>query len=351
MAAGPLDGARATGETEPQRSTPGTGPRGGQADELARGRRRRTGDFGAPVPGFRAPRADWGTLGPGSASHATVLPGAADGTDDRPADLPARLMIAPEVLVSERDEAAELRDYEALRRDHDADTRDRVMSGRELSDALYDGVHARDDAEIVVSAAAIAARASAHRADSVRLRELAAADRAAAASDRLLAARDRARALAERAALLCELESSRRETLAWARSQEPGLNDIEYELRRCRRVARSLVVACIDILAPAGQLSSAQAEEQERYTIVRIREHLRARDLLIACSADRYVCAMPAVSLTAARQRIAGIQRTLADDPDARPIRAGVAQPRADEVAADAIARAGTLILGARDQR
>jgi hypothetical protein len=260
-------------------------------------------------------------------------------------------MIAPEMLVSERDEAAELRDYEALRRDHDADSRDRVMSRRELSDARYDGVHAQDAAELVVSAAAIAARASAHRADSARLRELAAADRTAAASDRLLAAGDRSRALADRAALLCELESSRREARAWLRSQEPSLNDIEYELRRCRRVASSLVVACIDILAPAGQLSLEQVDEQQRHTIARIREHLRARDLLAARCPDRYVCAMPSVSLAAAGRCIARIAQALADDPDARAIRVGLAQPRAEETAVDAIARVEDFIRRRQGQR
>ncbi len=262
----------------------------------------------------------------------------------------ARLVLAPEELVAQLDEAAELRDYAALRRDHDADTRDRVMSGRELSDALYDGARPGPGAEGVVSAAAIAARASAHRADSVRLRELAAADRAAAASDRLLAARDRSRALVDRAALLCELESTRRETLLWARAQEPGLNDIEYELRRCRRVGSSLVVACIDILAPAGELGVAQVDEQQRHTVARVREHLRARDLLVARDPDRCVCAMPSMSLAAARERIAGIQRAVSTDPDARPIRVGLAQPRATESAVDVIARASKLIRKRRDQ-
>ena len=259
MAAGSLDDARATGETEPQRSdardgitrqsrrragSPAVvdGPRTSVRQRPGSGRREPTGGRTSPAARRTPPARRVSCRAP------------AARTDDRPPDVTARLMLAPEALVAERDEAAELRDYEALRRDRAADTRDRVMSGRELSDALYDGACAQAAAEIVVSAAAIAARASAHRADSVRLRELAAADRAAAASDRLLAARDRSRALADRAALLCELEGSRREALVWARSQEPGLNDIEYELRRCRRVASSLVVACIDILAPAGQL-------------------------------------------------------------------------------------------------
>ena len=307
MAAGPFDDARPAGATEPQGSTTTTRPR---VDELAR--RRRSEDSGAPPAGGSEP-------------------------EGRPRESHARLA---EALSTERDAAAEARDYDALHRDEAADRRDRVMSQSELSDAHYDGAHADGAVEMVVNAAATAARAAAHRADSARLRELAATDRVAAASDRLLAARDRSRALADRAALLCELESSRRETLLWAREDEPALTDIEYELRRCRRLARTLVVACIDILDTAGHRSDAQAAKRQRHTIGRIRTHLRAEDVLVACGADRWICAMPDVSLAVAGRRVAGIRQALADDHDACTIEVGLAQARAAEDAVDVVARA-----------
>ena len=218
------------------------------------------------------------------------------------------------------------------------------MSQRELSDAQYDGAEAQGAAEIVVNAVATAARAAAHRADSARLRALAAADRIAAARDRLLSARDRSRAITDRAALLSELESSRRETLLWARAEEPCLTDIEYELRRCRRVERPLVIACIDIHAPAGPRGDAQAAKQQRHTVDRIRTHLRAEDLLVACGADRWVCAMPDLGLAAAGRRVDGIGQVLTDDRGACTIEVGLAQARAAEDAVDVVARAAANV-------
>ena len=315
MAAGPFDDARAAGAIEWQGSAT-TRPR---VDELTR--RRRTEDLCTPPAG-------------GSGL-----------------DVPSRLEVPPreprarlpaaerDALSAERDDA-EARDYDALRRDEAADRRDRVMSERELSDAHYDGADAQGAAEIVVNAVATAARAAAHRADSARLRELAAADRVAAASDRLLAARDRSRALADRAALQSELERSRRETLLWARTEEPCLTDVEYELRRCRRVERSLVIACIDILAPAGHRSDTQAAKQQRHIVGGIRTHLRAEDLLVACGADRWVCAMPDLALDAAGRLVAGIRQALAGERGACTIEVGLAEVRAAEDAVDVVARA-----------
>jgi len=176
-------------------------------------------------------------------------------------------------------------------------------------------------------------------------------DRITSASS-ALGARDRAADAREPFAH--QLSSAATDTVAGTRARAVGLTDLDHELDRCRRTARPLVVAYVDLagLKPLGDVASASARHDLLTRIVMlIDEHVRSYDLIIRLGADELLCAMSNMTPTDARRRFGAIDAALASAPGPGTVRTGFAALMPGETAAALIARALIDLRSEHDDR
>jgi diguanylate cyclase (GGDEF)-like protein len=217
--------------------------------------------------------------------------------------------------------------------------------------AEQDRARAVTGAEVVIRAGALRARVAAYRARVAEHRARGAEDRAAAALEREQAQRDRLEALADREVLAHALAIAETDALTGARTRSAGLADLERELDRCRRTNGTLTVCYVDVvgLKAANDTDGHSAGDALlRDVVAGIRAHLRRYDVIIRFGGDEFVCAMPNVTLSDARERFSQVAAALAARPDARAIRTGFAQLGSGESASTLIERADADLIAGR---
>ena len=261
-------------------------------------------------------------------------------------------------IAAERDVAAQARDRAARARDVAADARDRAMDRMDAAGAEQDRACAAAGVDAVIRAGALRTRAAVHRMRAADDRAWAARDRARAAEDRAAAARerehaqhDRLEALADRELLADALAIAETDAVTGARTRAAGLADLERELDRCRRTNGTLTVCYVDVvgLKAANDTHGHGAGDALLEDVVAgIRAHLRSYDVIIRVGGDEFVCALPNLSLSDARERFRQVTAALAAGPDPRAIRTGFAQLRAGECAGTLIGRADADLIAGR---
>jgi diguanylate cyclase (GGDEF)-like protein len=250
--------------------------------------------------------------------------------------------------ANERDRTAQARDLAGLARDRAAAARDLEMAHADAH--YYDGPRAVTGAEIVMRAARQRKRAAADRALAAEHREQAGRDREAAAADREQGARDRLQALADREALTHALAITEIDALTGARTRAAGLTDFEHELDRSRRTGGTLVVAYVDVVGLKRVNDSDGHDAGDRLlkrVVALITEHVRSYDLIVRLAGDEFLCAMPDMTISGARERFSAIAGALAAAEEGG-LRTGFAELTAGESATELIARADHQLIASR---
>lgn len=139
-------------------------------------------------------------------------------------------------------------------------------------------------------------------------RLLAARDRAAAALDRQEAALDRRRAEDY-------LKRTYRDALTGALQREAGRDELEREMARTRRGHEDLVLAFLDVVGLKGindRWGHAAGDGALRAVGAALIAGLRSYDVVVRYGGDEFVCALPAVTIAGAAQRLEDVQAKLA---------------------------------------
>jgi GGDEF domain-containing protein len=259
-------------------------------------------------------------------------------TADRGQSAKARLDAA-----GRRDELAGARDRVALSRDLAADVRDLAMRERDDASEQHDDACVVTRAEVVIRAAGQRRRAARHRVQAAQQRALAADDRHGAAEDREQAARERLRAHTDLDALADQLATVETDTVTGARSLAAGLTDLDHELDRCRATGSQLTVAYVEVVA-IETLSDAHAPGASDALLTRvvaaISQQLRSFDFIVRLGEDEFLCAMPDMNMSDARNRLSQVAAALAGGPSAGAIRIGFAELETEDLTTALIARA-----------
>jgi diguanylate cyclase (GGDEF)-like protein len=253
-----------------------------------------------------------------------------------------------------RDVSAEARDYGALARDQAAEARDVAMAERDAVSERDAGVRLVTGADIVVRAAGARKRAERQRVQAAGQRALAAKDRQDASRDREQADADRHRAVIDREALSRQVAVAETDPVTGARALAAGLTELDHELDRCRETGGLLVVAYVDVVAPAAlgdKTGHSASDELLTRAVGLVSEHLRSFDLIIRIGGDQFLCAMPSMTLVDARERFSQVAAALAASADAGAIRIGFAQLTPDETVTvtELIARADSELSASRN--
>lgn len=253
--------------------------------------------------------------------------------------------------ADQRDQIAQTRDLGALARDQAATARDHVLAQRDAAHQRDDGVFEISGAETVIRAAGQRRRAAGQRAQAAEQRALAAQDREGAARDRVQAAGERRQALGDREALALQLEINETDPLTGARALAAGLTDLEHELARCQSSGGSLVVACIDVVAPETLDSSevrGAGDDLLKGVVALMKLQLRPFDIIIRLGDDEFLCAMSNMSLLAARDHFSAVAAAFAAPPWTGAIRIGFAELAPGETATELVARATRELAAGR---
>jgi diguanylate cyclase (GGDEF)-like protein len=235
-----------------------------------------------------------------------------------------------------RDEVARARDLSASARDRNAEERDHAR-------ALQDSVSVGEGSEMMRRATENRATAAVDRAAAADGRARAAADREQAANDREQASRDVLQAQAERDALLDRLASAEGDGLTGTRARATGLEDLDHEIARARRMMAPLVVAYVDVVglkAVNDTDGHAAGDALLQGAVNAIRDHLRSYDLIVRIGGDEFLAVMAGASIGHARRRFAAIQTALAAETNPSEIKVGFAALEVEDSAAELIGRA-----------
>jgi diguanylate cyclase (GGDEF)-like protein len=245
-------------------------------------------------------------------------------------------------IATRRDEVARVRDVTAVARDRTARGRDEAAATRDSAAVAREHRAAEAGAPDDTVALLRTLRLSGASA-----RGQAATDRDAAAADRQAAATDR-----QYAAIHRHLDGFDELTGVWRRGT--GELTLAHEVERARRTGRSLVLAMLDVDAlkvvndadghPAG-------DGLLREVAAAIVSTLRSYDVTVRWGGDEFVTAMSDVSVKVASDRIAEIQRALADSRPQASISAGCAELRDDDTLDSLVARAAAELSRGRGSR
>ena len=228
----------------------------------------------------------------------------ASGSDPR---IHERTRLARQHTQQDRENVAKLRDDTAKARLAAADARDRLAEERDRVALARDKAAAELAGQTGTTTEERLLRAERDRAQ-------AAVDRANAAEDRKRAAADRERATRERVEALHAEAQARDDLLVmstdeltgvWAR--RVGLANIEREIERARRTQTSLVLIFVDVdgLKKVNDSEGHTSGDQllRRFTTT-LQAHIRPYDVVVRYGGDEFLCAMPNLTLDAARERI-----------------------------------------------
>jgi len=262
-----------------------------------------------------------------------------------------RTRLAREHSHEDRENVAKLRDETAGTRLAAADARDQVAEERDRSALARDRAAAELVGQTEGTVEERLLRAERDRAK-------AAADRAKAAEDRKRAAADRERAAHERDEALEAAAQARHDlvvmgtdelTGVWAR--RVGLANIEREIERARRTQTSLVLIFVDVdglkKVNDSEGHSSGDELLRRFTTT-LQEYIRPYDIVVRYGGDEFLCAMPNLTLDAARDRIEQVSAAFTETDPRGSIGFGLAQYDPAEQLGDLISRADADLLAKR---
>jgi diguanylate cyclase (GGDEF)-like protein len=239
----------------------------------------------------------------------------------------------------ERDELAAKRDGDALIRDHRAEKLDR-------SDELADRQTLRVE-EIRSRAGQARGRAAVARVEAASARKGAAKARERAALDRMCAWHNRELAARERL-------HSGTDDLTGARRRGVGLEELQNEIDRARRTGGNLVAAFVDVdglKSVNDGLGHAAGDALLRNVADGLRRHVRSYDLVVRLGGDEFLCALPGVSETEARARLADLVTELRAAEPPSSVSFGLAELRDGERPDSLIDRADHALLATRRVR
>ena len=247
------------------------------------------------------------------------------------------------LAADRRDAITHARDLAALARDEAATARDRAMAELDAIHEHENGGRAVTGAEIITRGAEQRRRAAIHRARAAEHRARTAEDRAAAAADREHSARDRLHAQADREALAAQVAVAETDVVTGARGRAAGLRDLDRELERCRRTGTVMVVAYAEVIGLKSVNDSqghGAGDDLLRRVASTIRAHVRPYDLIVRLCGGEFLCAMPGMSPSDARERFREISVALADGRRTAAIRTGFTELTPQDSSSDLVARA-----------
>jgi diguanylate cyclase (GGDEF)-like protein len=264
----------------------------------------------------------------------------------------ARTTAARSKTARERDEGGHARDRTASDRDREAAERDELAARRDHEADLADELAlTSDDSNWFLHRHAPRVPVSGERDDgnrerAVLARQRAAGDRRQAAADRELAAHDREQARRDR-------EDAGIDELTGARRRGVGLEELQREIDRARRMGQDLVVAYIDVdgLEHGNDTYGQSVGDVLLRDVVKdLRQLVRSYDVLVRVGGDEFVCVLPGVSVGQARQRFEALGSDPTAGPRARSVSVGLTALREGDGAPELIERAGRDLLAARSR-
>ena len=268
-------------------------------------------------------------------------------THERTTSARARTGVDREVVSGLRDESAKARLQAAKDRDALTERHDRHAKKRDLAaESDAPSVDATEE-DILLRAERDRARAAADRAKAAEDRSRASADRKEAALDR--AAATRANAEARQNLVLAGTDDV---TGAWTRKF--GLAGVTREIERAHRTGGQLTLAFIDVdglKRVNDERGHAAGDLVLKLVVETLRTNLRPYDVIVRYGGDEFVCAMPNLSLAAARERMDRIATLLAAANEGHSITFGLAAHEPADGLAELISRADAGLLEIRRAR
>jgi diguanylate cyclase (GGDEF)-like protein len=168
----------------------------------------------------------------------------------------------------------------------------------------------------------------------VQFRDRAEPDDLLSARDRAAAALDRYDAAVDRLQAAVYLEQTYRDELTGALQRKAGTDQLVREIARAHRGGTGLVIAFIDVdhLKAINDVEGHASGDGLLAALGRaLATGLRSYDLVIRFGGDEFVCALPEVSLDAARRRITQVQLRLSLARPGATISIGLAMLEADD--------------------
>jgi len=240
----------------------------------------------------------------------------------------------------QRVDTGEIREETADGRDTAAQERDDLAAERDRAAALADEEALRLDGRAgVFDGDTVAAQVHRDRAAAARLR--AADDREHAARDRGQAARDREHAARDR-------KLSAADELTGALRRGAGLEELQQEIDRARRIDAELTVAYVDVddLKSRNDREGHHAGDQLLRDVAdALTRQMRSYDLLVRLGGDEFLCVLPGVGLSEARRRVEQLGSQL---HVGNSVSFGLSELREGDSLQELIARADGDLLAAR---
>jgi diguanylate cyclase (GGDEF)-like protein len=244
-------------------------------------------------------------------------------------------------VAAERDRAAEERDRAARRRDELADARDEQIAQLERDVGLDE--HGRG-----VSGELGVLRAANDRRRAAEDRRRAAAERAAGAREREQAALDRRHAREDREHAAADLATAGIDELTGALRRGVGLDALEREIDRARRVEGPLVLAFVDVDG-LKQVNDGEGHLAGDELLMRVshelQQHLRPYDLVVRYGGDEFLCVVPDARTDAVRRQLDEAWARLAATPGGGSFSVGFAELGPNDSIQDLIQRADAACL------
>ncbi|MDX6370430.1 MAG: hypothetical protein QOG93_1932 [Gaiellaceae bacterium] len=268
-------------------------------------------------------------------------------THERTTSARARTEQDRDSVAGAREETAHGRVRTAEDRDRLAESRDRHAERRDVragSDVLSDDATNED---ILLRAERDRARAAADRAK-------AADDRSRASADRHEAAQDRAEATRANAEARQNLVLAATDEVTGAWTRKFGLAGVAREIERAHRTGGRLTVAFIDVdglKTVNDELGHAAGDRVLKLVVETLRSNLRPYDVIVRYGGDEFVCAMPNLSVAAARERMDRMATLLAAANEGHSITFGLAEHEPADGVAELISRADAGLLEIRRAR
>jgi diguanylate cyclase (GGDEF)-like protein len=237
--------------------------------------------------------------------------------------------------AARRDELARVRDLTAAARDRTAQARDAAADARDAAAEARE-LHTFEAGNL----ADVIAPLRALRHSGASWRQQSALERAAAAADREQAAADREQAAADR-------RYAGVDELTGVFRRGTGELALTHEIDRSRRSGRSLLLAIFDVDALKAVNDSqghSAGDALLRDVATAIVSTMRSYDVTVRWGGDEFVGALSDVTLQVACNRVAEIQRALAERRPAASISAGLAELEPDDTLESLIARADTAL-------
>ena len=157
----------------------------------------------------------------------------------------------------------------------------------------------------------------------------AADDRARAAADREDAARERIRALRAQGEARTNLLLAATDELTGVWTRRLGLANITREIERTARTKSGLVLAFIDVdgLKEVNDTQGhLEGDRLLRFVADTVKANVRPYDVVVRYGGDEFLCAMPNLAVTRARERMEKIAATLAAEDARHSIAFGLAE-------------------------